>query len=370
MNASLLPLDAFAQRMLAGGAASVPVLVTRLPELERRAWRSGLRAARGLERRAAAAFASAAGVVLRAHDLLAHDAGSDVFVAGLLAGRGGDVTSGAVPIDARSALARIAAALESATGLEVHTGWTLCDLGPPAPAMDDVVERALARGVQERERYAFFSALGHELRTPLSSIRGYLETLLDENVDQTTRRRFLRIAYDESLRMSRLVEGMFEISLLDMNPSGSSRSIGSLQYALEAARDACAANASVRGVGIEIDGTPAVAVAIDGDRLTLVLVNLIDNAIKHGRAHGGVFVSVDVEDKGFVRVTVDDDGPGIAPADRGRVFAFGERAVTVAKGTGIGLAFARLLLERAGGHMALEESPRGGARFVLSVPRV
>jgi len=158
--------------------------------------------------------------------------------------------------------------------------------------------------------------------------------------------------------------------LLDMNASCSQRSIGSLRDALEAARDACAANASARGVDIEIDGAPAVAVAIDGDRLTLVLVNLIDNAVKHGRAGGGVFVGVDVEDKSFVRVTVDDDGPGIAPADRDRVFAFGERAVTVAKGTGIGLAFARLLLERAGGHMALEESSRGGARFVLSVPRV
>jgi signal transduction histidine kinase len=157
---------------------------------------------------------------------------------------------------------------------------------------------------------------------------------------------------------------------LDVNASCSQRSIGSLRDALETARDACATNASVRGVDIEIDGAPAVVVAVDGDRLTLVLVNLIDNAVKHGRAGGGVFVSVDVEDKGFVRVTVDDDGPGIAPADRDRVFAFGERAVTVAKGTGIGLAFARLLLERAGGHMALEESPRGGARFVLSVPRV
>jgi signal transduction histidine kinase len=158
--------------------------------------------------------------------------------------------------------------------------------------------------------------------------------------------------------------------LLDMKPSGSSRSIGSLQYALEAARDACVANAFERGVEIDLDRAPAVAVAIDGDRLTLVLVNLIDNAVKHGRAGGGVFVGVDVEDKSFVRVTVDDDGPGIPPPDRDRVFAFGERAATVAKGSGIGLAFARLLLERAGGHMALEESPHGGARFVLSVPRV
>ncbi len=103
-----------------------------------------------------------------------------------------------------------------------------------------MLERALLRGAQERERYAFFSALGHELRTPLSSIRGYLETLLDDDVDARTRRRFVRIAYNESLRLSRLVDGMFEISLLDLHatlrrPSGS----GSLGLALEAAADAC-----------------------------------------------------------------------------------------------------------------------------------
>ncbi|MDB5043189.1 MAG: multi-sensor signal transduction histidine kinase, partial [Candidatus Eremiobacteraeota bacterium] len=344
--------------------------VTRLPELERRAWRSGLRAARGLERRAAAAFASAAGVVLRAHDLLAHDAGSDVFVAALLSGTRGAGTSASVPIDARSALARIAAALESATGLDVHTGWTMCDLGPPVPAMDDVVERALARGAQERERYAFFSALGHELRTPLSSIRGYLETLLDENVDQNTRRRFLRIAHDESLRMSRLVEGMFEISLLDMRDTGWPAAIGSLPGALEAAHDACAANAAARQVGIVVNDVPALEIAIDTDRLTLVLVNLIDNAVKHGRPGGRVFVSVDVADHRFVRIAVDDNGPGIATADRARIFALGERATTAANGNGIGLALVRLMLERTGGRVDLVDSPLGGARFSITVPRI
>jgi two-component system phosphate regulon sensor histidine kinase PhoR len=370
VNASLLPVGAFAQRMLAGGAQSVPVLVARLPELERLAWRSGLRAARGLERRAAAAFARAAGVVLRAGDLLAHDAGSDVFVAALLAGTRGPGKSVAVPIDARSALARIAAALESATGLEVHTGWTMCDPGSPVPSMDDVLERALARGAQERERYAFFSALGHELRTPLSSIRGYLETLLDEAVDESTRRRFLRIAYDESLRMSRLVEGMFEISLLDIHPTLPIRSSGSLGEAFRAAYDACASNAAKRRVAIGIDDFSPTSVALDVDRLTLILINVIDNAVKHGRPGGGVFVGVDGAHARFVRVTVDDDGHGIAAVDRERIFALGERASTNADGSGIGLALVRLMLERAGGRADVEESPLGGARFVLTLPRL
>jgi signal transduction histidine kinase len=364
----LLPrLDAFGRRLAQLSNESRPVLVVRLPELERVAWRRGLRAARALERAATAAFSSAVARVLRAGDLVAHDGGSDVFVAALVAPtRDGSVPA---PVDARSALARIAATMEAATRLEVRTGWTTYE-GNAADAIEALIERALARGVQERERYAFFSSLGHELRTPLSSIRGYLETLLGEGVDPATRERFVRIAYNESLRLSRLVEGMFEISLLDMNAAEPVRSTGSLPAALSAARDACAANAAGRCVTIAIDDPPQVDVGIDGDRLTLVLVNIIDNAVKPGRPGGGVFVTVDASDARAVRVAVDDDGPGIAPRDRERVFVLGERAATGAQGTGIGLALVRLLLERALARVELEESPLGGARFVLTLPRV
>ncbi|MDP9105862.1 MAG: HAMP domain-containing histidine kinase [Candidatus Eremiobacteraeota bacterium] len=234
--------------------------------------------------------------------------------------------------------------------------------------MEAVVERALERGAQERERYAFFSSLGHELRTPLSSIRGYLETLLDDDVDARTRERFVRIAYNESLRLSRLVDGMFEISLLDMRGVGFHAGNGWLPLALRAARDACAASAAARRVGIEVAAAPAREVAIDADRLTLVLVNLIENAIKHGRPGGAVFVGVDDSDRRFVRITVDDDGPGIANADRERIFALGERAAASPHGSGIGLAFVRLMLERVGGRVELRDSPLGGARFTITVP--
>ena len=187
---------------------AVPLLVVRIPELERTAWRRGLRSARALERRASAAFTIAARRVLRSQDRIGHDPGSDIFVAALVA-RTRAGTDLPAPLDARSALARIAATLEHTMRLDVLTGWTTYVPGGAhiAASIDD----ALARGVRERERYAFFSVLGHELRTPLASIRGYLETLLDDSIDASTRRRFLTVAHNESLRMSRLVDGMFEI---------------------------------------------------------------------------------------------------------------------------------------------------------------
>lgn len=144
---------------------------------------------------------------------------------------------------------------------------------------------------------------------------------------------------------------------------------GSLSKALVAAHDACVANATAQRVRIAIEDVPVIEVAIDTDRLALVLVNLIDNAVKHGRPGGGVFVGVDVADQRFVRITVDDDGPGIATADRERVFVLGERATTAAHGSGIGLALVRLMLERTGGRVELGGSPLGGARFIVSIPR-
>jgi signal transduction histidine kinase len=146
--------------------------------------------------------------------------------------------------------------------------------------------------------------------------------------------------------------------------------MGSLELALAAARDACAASAASRGVGIEIADIQSIQIGLDTDRLTLVLVNLIDNAVKHGRPGGGVFVTVDASDRRMARVIVDDDGPGIADADSQRVFALGKRASTTADGSGIGLALVRLLVERAGGRVDVSASPLGGARFVITMSQL
>jgi signal transduction histidine kinase len=354
-------------RLTAGGTGAIPLLIVRLPALERTAWREGLRKARTLERRACAAFAAAAAGVLRADDRIAHDAGSDVFVAALTAPTRG-CGEGALPIDARSALARICARIESATRLNVEAGWTTVAADDRAD-LSAAIERGLVRGAQERERYAFFSALGHELRTPLSSIRGYLETLLDDEIDARTRRRFLAIAHQESLRLARLVDGMFEISLLDLQPAGPVRSNAALGAAVEAAADACAAGAAARAITVQRPVLPPVNVQIDPDRLTLVLINLIENAVKHGRSGGSVSVGVEFADTTLACVTIDDDGPGVKPADRERIFALGARGETQAPGSGIGLALVRLLVERAGGRVDVVASPRGGARMRVFLRR-
>jgi len=231
--------------------------------------------------------------------------------------------------------------------------------------------RALALGAHERERFAFFSAVGHELRTPLASIRGYLETLLEceEPLAPHLQRRFTAIAYRESLRLSRLIEGMFEISMLDLRPSAGAAARASLAAVFDAVRDATQSGAQARDVAIAFDAPDGIDVAIDPDRLILVLVNLIDNAVKHGRRGGRVHVAADVT-HGAVCITVDDDGPGVPTDARERVFELGVRGRTPAGGTGIGLALARLLVERSGGRVEASASPLGGARFAIHLRAV
>lgn len=353
-------------RLIGLGGDGVPLLVFRLPALEQTAWRNGLRAARSIERRANAAFAAAAARILRSSDLTAHDRGSDAFVAALIAPTR-DGRRWPAPVDIRSALARIAATIEGLTTLEVDAGWTRYD-AQSARGIDAAIAAALVRGAQERERYAFFSALGHELRTPLASIRGYLETLLADDADRVTRRHFVRIAHGESLRLQRLLEGMFEISLLDLSATFPLRADGLLDTALSGAADASAALAAQHGIAMHLAAAPPVRVAMDGDRLMLVLINLMANAIKHGRRGGRVAVTAELDASRTVTIAVDDDGPGIPPHERERVFALGVRGRTPAGGSGIGLALVRMILERAGGRVEIRDSPLGGARFAVAVP--
>jgi signal transduction histidine kinase len=161
---------------------------------------------------------------------------------------------------------------------------------------------------------------------------------------------------------------MFEISLLDLAPTFAPAARASLDDALAAVGDACAAAARARDVALRMPPATSLAVALDADRLALVLINLVDNAIKHGRAGGCVGVALEAVHARTVSLVVDDDGPGVPPAERERIFALGERGGS-GGGTGIGLALVRMILERAGGRVEAGDAPSGGARFTVVLPR-
>jgi signal transduction histidine kinase len=346
----------------------VPLLVVRLRDLERIAWREGRAAARAVERRSLRSFAETATRTLRATDVLAHDDESEDFVAALVSPTRG-TGSVATPTDCRATLARLASAMELSGGMRVETGWTILHGVSGDPRLSAALERALERGARDRERYAFFSTIGHELRTPLTSIRGYLETLLEEELDPATARRFLEVARAEAMRMGRLVDGMFDISMLDMRSGHGGSESSDLGAAIAASINAVAPFAVGRRTTLTQLAGGSHLVAIGADRLAQILINVLENAIKHGRDAGRVQVSTVALDSRYVEVRIDDDGPGIPVCERETVFTLARRGTNAqAKGAGLGLAVARLMIERIGGEVDVSDSALGGAQFRIRVP--
>lgn len=342
----------------------VPLLVLRLPEFERLAWRDGKRAACRLERDTTAAFMESAARVLRTGDLAAHERGSDIYAIVLTAPSREPRSPS--PIDIRAVLERIAAAISMQCDLRVQTGWTM--LARIDRDLEREIALALERGARERERYEFFSAIGHELRTPLTSIRGYLETLLEGGVEPATARRFLETARREALRMGRLLDGMFEFSLLDLSSAAFAGSSCDLELQLQQACEVVRPLARSREVTLQHVHSAEVRAAIDADACLQLLVNLLDNAVKYGRGGGVVRVGA-CRRGGEAIVSVDDDGPGIAADERESIFRLRVRGSGAGErpGTGIGLAIVKLIAERAGGAIRVTESPLGGARFEVSM---
>jgi len=351
---------------------SVPLLVVRMRAVERIAWREGRASARTLERRCLRAFLDTAARTLRDTDIVAHDAESVDFLAAL-ASPAREAGGFPTPVDCRAALARLSVALESATGLKVESGWTvLTGLG----SLDDsgglyaAVERALEAGAQEGTQRDFLSTISHELRTPLTSIRGYLETIIEEELDADTTRRFLKTARAEALRMGRLIDVLFDASSFGSEPFRDGRERGELRAACSAALNAVAPIAAARRTIISQLACDDHEVGIDEDRLTQILINLLENAIKHGREAGRVMLSVASLNDGYLEVRVDDDGPGVAPDEREPIFELAHRgSQTAVAGRGLGLAVVRLMLQRIGGEADVAESMLGGAQFRIRLPR-
>ncbi len=350
----------------AGGA--IPLLVLRIRDFERIAWRQGRSAARALERRTLRSFVETAARVLRASDLLAHDADSEDFLVALATPmRRSDAV--ATPTDCRAALARLGSALETASGMVVDTGWTVANAPLDAQKLRYAIDVALERGARERERFGFFSTIGHELRTPLTSIRGYLETLLEEDLPPETARRFLEVARHEAMRMGRLVDGMFDLSLMDLRADLGGPASCDLNEAIALALDVLQPAALVRGAAVAYRVGRWVEVAVAQDRLLQILTNVVENAIKHGRDGGRVYVTLGELDDRYVEVRIDDDGPGVPFEEREEIFALARRGANVrARGSGLGLAVVRLILERIGGEVDVADSVLGGARFRIRLP--
>jgi two-component system, OmpR family, phosphate regulon sensor histidine kinase PhoR len=225
----------------------------------------------------------------------------------------------------------------------------------------------------ERTREEFVANVSHELRTPLSLIKGYTETLLDGAInDPGVARKFLETVDRNTDRLKRLIEDLLTVSELESGRVRLNLQAVSLQAALEKLLVDFKQRAEARGTRLTCEAVDCVVHA-DPERLEQVLCNLIDNAIKYGRAGGTVVVGAREREDGTVEIFVHDDGPGIPAESLERIF---ERFYRVDKarsreqgGTGLGLAIVKHIVQSHGGKVWATSTPDLGTSFHCTLPR-
>ena len=224
----------------------------------------------------------------------------------------------------------------------------------------------------EAMRQDFVANVSHELRTPLSLIKSAVETLIDGGKDNPAiATRFLEIIDKHANRLTLLIDDLLLLARLDSGRVELKLRPVVLRDAAQEALDDAALFARARNVTLE-NHTPAEAVAqADPERLRQVLANLIDNAIKYGRPEGHVAVHGRRVDAEWVEFSVRDDGPGIPPEAKARVF---ERFFRVDKarsreqgGTGLGLAIVKNVVNAHGGDVRLESTAGQGTEFFITL---
>jgi signal transduction histidine kinase len=214
---------------------------------------------------------------------------------------------------------------------------------------------------------AFVSDAAHELRSPLTALRLQLQ-LLDRAPDEAARieaRGRLGTAVERAIH---LVEQLLALARSDPQETTSDFDMVDLSAAAaEGIRDTNELALS-RNIDLGLEAAPNLAIRGDREGLRVLVRNLVDNAVRYTPPHGSVQVRVRSTPKEAV-LEVIDTGPGIAPADRERVFdRFYRRAAAQESGTGLGLAIVKAIAERHGAHIVLSESPGGGLHAMVSFP--
>jgi len=232
----------------------------------------------------------------------------------------------------------------------------------------------LVREIRRNAQHdAFINAVTHELKTPVASIRLYLQTLQTHAVDEEKRKEFYAIMLQDADRLLTTIEQVLRTGRMGISGAKPNR----VRLDLNELIQECLANAvKLHQVPREVlHFTPAQEFTVFGDReeIGTALANLVDNAVKYSGKSLGISVQTKQLDNRFVCVRVRDQGPGIEKSELKRIFGRfyrvqGQLAARV-KGTGLGLFIVRSVAKRHGGRAWAEsEGPGRGSTFVLQLP--
>jgi signal transduction histidine kinase len=220
----------------------------------------------------------------------------------------------------------------------------------------------------DRQRREFVANVSHELRTPISALHALLENLADGVTP--ARPETLATALDQTERLGRLISQLLDLSRVD--GGGARLEVSEFRVEPFLTEVVAQAEAAYPDVRFTLDCAPGLTVVADRDRLHQIMANLVENAAVHGPPDGTVTVTTRAAARGGLRVEVTDDGPGIPPAERARVFerfsrgrsagADGSAAADRSAddgGTGLGLAIARWAVDLHGGRIQVVDTDRG-----------
>lgn len=265
--------------------------------------------------------------------------------------------------------------LREATALARRIGSGDYQVASPSDARDEigVLSRALATAstelrATEAKRREFLANVAHEIRTPVTSIRGYAEILSASPVDKDTRTEFVQTIHRNAVRIGTLVEDLLELEALEAGKGAPlAREPVAMAPIVKHVIETLHARAREAEGSIDADVADRSAAIGDADAIERIILNLADNALRHG-GHG-VRVRIEAARRGeMTHVVVSDSGAGVAADDRARIFERFQRGTASSAsdrpGSGLGLAIARELAQAMGGSLVLAE----GSTFVLELP--
>jgi signal transduction histidine kinase len=225
--------------------------------------------------------------------------------------------------------------------------------------------------------------VSHDLKTPLTSIQGFAQAILDGTAaDQGSRRRSAQIIHEEADRMARLVNDLLDLARIEAGQVVMDRQPVEIPALLQDCAEKARLQAQEAQVALQVNSEADLVVTGDRDRLAQVLGNLLDNALKHTPPGGSISLAARSvvaaparpreQPPGLVEISVTDTGEGIPPEDLSRIFERfyrGDKSRThTGKGSGLGLAIAQEIVRAHGGQIRAESVVGLGTKFTITLP--
>jgi len=225
----------------------------------------------------------------------------------------------------------------------------------------------------ETIRKDFVANVSHELKTPIAAISGFAETLMNETADNPTAQEFSRIIYDESQRLARMVENLLELSRIESVDPQLNLEVFDIRDCVAGALERLEPQLREKSLNVETDfPEEPVMIKADWDRITQVMINLLDNAVNYSKEGGTI--EIEIENRPLdVLVQVTDHGSGIPRHETSRIF---ERFYRVDKsrtrkggGSGLGLSIVKHIILVHGGHVDVRSRVGQGSTFFFTLPK-